>query len=268
MARSRNIKPGFFKNEVLGVADPLYSLLFEGLWVLADRDGKLEDRPLRIKGEIFPYRDGLNVDEMLNWLQSNGFITRYTVNGLKCIKVLEFVKHQNPHKNETASELPEPVIECTKPEIIGTKPEIIGSTRADSLSSDSFNLIPDSLHSVAKATDGKPSAKDVVQEMDDKTKVFTYGVPILVNGGSTDKAARSFLGGLCKGHGDAAVVEALRSCVRERPLQPLEWLAAALPPIGSKERPKGRAAEMQSLAAQFTGSNTLEAANVIAISGS
>lgn len=143
MARARNIKPGFFKNEILGVADPLYSLLFEGLWVLADRSGRLEDRPLRIKGEVFPYRDGLNVDAMLNWLESNGFIRRYTAQGKKCILVLEFVKHQNPHKNETESELPAPSDECTKPEEIGTVTEIIGSTRADSLSSDS--LIPDSL---------------------------------------------------------------------------------------------------------------------------
>lgn len=146
MARARNIKPGFFKNEILGVADPLYSLLFEGLWVLADRAGRLEDRPLRIKGEVFPYRDGLNVDAMLNWLESNGFIRRYTAQGKKCILVLEFVKHQNPHKNETESELPAPSDECTKPEEIGTVTEIIGSTRADSLSSDSLipsTLIPD-----------------------------------------------------------------------------------------------------------------------------
>ena len=139
MARARNIKPGFFKNEILGVADPLYSLLFEGLWVLADRSGRLEDRPLRIKGEVFPYRDGLNVDAMLNWLESNGFIRRYTAQGKKCILVLEFVKHQNPHKNETESELPAPSDEGTQPEEIGTVTEIIGSTRADSLSSDSLS---------------------------------------------------------------------------------------------------------------------------------
>ena len=148
MARARNIKPGFFKNEILGVADPLYSLLFEGLWVLADRSGRLEDRPLRIKGEVFPYREGLNVDAMLTWLESNGFIRRYTAQGKKCILVLEFVKHQNPHKNETESELPAPSDECTQPEEIGTVTEIIGSTRADSLSSDSLipdSLIPDSL---------------------------------------------------------------------------------------------------------------------------
>lgn len=156
MARARNIKPGFFKNEVLGVADPLYSLLFEGLWVLADRAGRLEDRPLRIKGEVFPYRDGLNVDAMLTWLESNGFIRRYTAQGKKCILVLEFVKHQNPHKNETESELPAPSDDRTTPEEIGTATEIIGSTRADPLSSDSLipsTLIPDSEKNAGKPAD-------------------------------------------------------------------------------------------------------------------
>lgn len=227
MARARNIKPGFFKNEILGVADPLYSLLFEGLWVLADRAGRLEDRPLRIKGEVFPYRDGLNVDAMLNWLESNGFIRRYTAQGKKCILVLEFVKHQNPHKNETESELPDPSDECTKPEEIGTTPEIIGSTRADSLSSDS--LIPDTpiLNSVPIGTGGKPPITDPDEI------IFGYGVPMLTNAGTAEKQARSFLGGLRKHHGDAALINKLRECAKAKPLQPLEWLAAALPPAGA-----------------------------------
>ena len=226
MARARNIKPGFFKNEILGVADPLYSLLFEGLWVLADRSGRLEDRPLRIKGEVFPYRDGLNVDAMLNWLESNGFIRRYTAQGKKCILVLEFVKHQNPHKNETESELPSPSDECTQPEEIGTVTEIIGSTRADSLSSDS--LIPDTpiLNSVPNGTGGKPPITDPDEI------IFGYGVPMLTNAGTAEKQARSFLGGLRKHHGDAALINKLRECAKAKPLQPLEWLAAALPPAG------------------------------------
>ena len=65
--------------------------------------------------------------------------------------------------------------------------------------------------------------------------IFGYGVPILVNAGSADKAARSFLGGLRKQHGDAAVIDKLRDCIRAKPLQPLEWLAAALPPRGAKK---------------------------------
>lgn len=67
--------------------------------------------------------------------------------------------------------------------------------------------------------------------------IFGYGVPILVNAGSTDKAARSFLGGLRKGHGADALVNALRDCLREKPLQPLEWLAAALPPATAAGKP-------------------------------
>jgi hypothetical protein len=147
MARARNIKPGFFKNEVLGVADPLYSLLFEGLWVLADRAGRLEDRPLRIKGEVFPYREGIDIDAMLNWLQDNEFIRRYEVDSKRYILVLEFVKHQNPHKNEAESIIP-------PPDEIGKKPEIIGATRADP----GF-LIPDSLIADTGAEAHSPARK-------------------------------------------------------------------------------------------------------------
>lgn len=67
--------------------------------------------------------------------------------------------------------------------------------------------------------------------------IFGYGVPLLVNAGTADKSARSFLGGLRKGHGDEALVNALRNCLREKPLQPLEWLAAALPPAGAVSKP-------------------------------
>ena len=45
MARARNIKPSFFMNENLAECDPLARILFVGLWTLADRDGRLEDRP-------------------------------------------------------------------------------------------------------------------------------------------------------------------------------------------------------------------------------
>jgi len=175
MARARNIKPGFFKNEILGVADPLYSLLFEGLWVLADRSGRMEDRPLRIKGEVFPYRDGLNVDAMLNWLESNGFIRRYTAQGKKCILVLEFVKHQNPHKNEkdkgsdvpamTSENIAEPsqAIDLDGVDKITDGIEINreenGTAPADSLFPlpDSCSLIPDTnTHESGKPNSGAP----------------------------------------------------------------------------------------------------------------
>ena len=55
MARSRNIKPGFFLNDDLAECEPLARLLFAGLWCIADREGRLEDRPKRIKIEVLPY---------------------------------------------------------------------------------------------------------------------------------------------------------------------------------------------------------------------
>ena len=66
--------------------------------------------------------------------------------------------------------------------------------------------------------------------------IFGYGVPLLTNAGVSDKQARSFLGGLRKTHGDEALVNTLRECIRAKPLQPLEWLAAALPPAGIKPK--------------------------------
>ena len=157
MARARNIKPGTFKNEVLGVADPIYTLLFEGLWLLADREGRLEDRPLRIKGEIFPYRDGLDVDALLNWLQANGFIRRYVADGMRCIVVLEFMKHQNPHKNEPESVLPAPGAIHATTDGIGTAPEKIGSAPADSLIPDSGFTDSGSLTAEGAAPPAAPS---------------------------------------------------------------------------------------------------------------
>jgi hypothetical protein len=107
MARSRNIKPGFFKNELLAECSPWARLLFIGLWCMADRAGRLEDRPKRIKAELFAF-ESFPVSPLLDELQSLGFITRYTVDDGDFIQVVNFSKHQNPHYKERASVLPAP----------------------------------------------------------------------------------------------------------------------------------------------------------------
>lgn len=110
MARARNLKPGFFVNEYLGTCDPLEALFFEGLWTLADRYGRLENRPLRMKAQIFPYRN-LTAQEITGFVQNlsdHGFLTLYEVEGQHFIEVCNFEKHQNPHKNEKGGEIPPP----------------------------------------------------------------------------------------------------------------------------------------------------------------
>lgn len=105
MARARLLKPGFFKNEDLIDLPFEGRLLFAGLWTLADRSGHLEDRPKRIKMELFP-ADSLDVDALLEGLNAHGFIHRYTRGALALIHIPSFPKHQSPHKNEPASTVP------------------------------------------------------------------------------------------------------------------------------------------------------------------
>lgn len=81
-----------------------------------------------------------------------------------------------------------------------------------------------------------PGGKPPVMKPDEI--IFGYGVPLLTNAGTAEKQARSFLGGLRKAHGDAAVIDRLRECLRLKPLQPLEWLAKALPPSGANGQSK------------------------------
>ena len=111
MARARNIKPAFFKNEALAELPFEHRLLFIGLWTLADRCGKLEDRPRRIKMEVFP-EDDVDVDAALSELAAHGFVTRYEVLGVKVLRVNNFLKHQNPHPREKESALPDPAAAC------------------------------------------------------------------------------------------------------------------------------------------------------------
>jgi hypothetical protein len=165
VARARNIKPGFFKNEDLAECSFPARLLFAGLWTLADREGRLEDRPKRIKAELFAF-DSIEVEPLMKELAKQGFILRYTVGAQALIQIIAFAKHQNPHHREPESELPPPQSPGLQVVAITQKPEALpalhedeapgqaeemqatddmarGSSRADSGFSDSGNLIPD-----------------------------------------------------------------------------------------------------------------------------
>ncbi len=107
--RIRTLKPSFFTDEDIAELQPLCRLLFQGLWLAADSAGRLKDRPKKIKVEILPY-DDVDIDEMLDLLDKKGFIIRYEVDGIACIQVRTFLKHQRLSGKEAAlkSELPEP----------------------------------------------------------------------------------------------------------------------------------------------------------------
>lgn len=99
MARTRNLKPAFFKNEDLAECEPIVRLLFAGLWTLADREGRMEYRPRRIKAELFPY-DNCDIEAMLGTLGGLGFVVIYEVEGQKYLEIPTFSQHQHPHPGE------------------------------------------------------------------------------------------------------------------------------------------------------------------------
>lgn len=127
MARTRNLKPAFFKNEFLGQLPFEARILYQGLWCIADRRGVLEDRPLRIKAEVFPF-DNVDVDALLSQLstpidafQDHPFIVRYESNGKRYILIPKFEEHQTPHHQEKPSDAPLPQDVC--PQEVTKNPE-------------------------------------------------------------------------------------------------------------------------------------------------
>ena len=94
-------------NEELAELEPITRLLFIFLWMLADREGRLDDRPKRIAAQALAYDRTADVGAMLDSLQGLGFITRYTANGIACIQLTGFGKHQTPHGTEKDSVLPD-----------------------------------------------------------------------------------------------------------------------------------------------------------------
>lgn len=148
MARSRNIKPGFLTNADLIECPFEMRILFAGLWMFADREGRLKDKPKQLKINIFP-GDDVDVDLGLDTLEGKGFLRRYQVDGGRYIEIQNFSKHQNPHHREPPSEIPEPPQDIENKEASESPRQDQGKTeesRADSgfLIPDSLNLIPDS----------------------------------------------------------------------------------------------------------------------------
>ena len=137
--RARNIKPDFFRDAELSELSIEARYLFIGLWCLADREGKLKNKPKQIRFEVFPEtKTKDDIGTLLNSLVEHGLIIRYEIEKNEYIKVVNFLKHQSPHTTEKKSEIPEPNVD----------------SREATLSNVDIALIPDSLipESIIKAS--------------------------------------------------------------------------------------------------------------------
>ena len=109
--RIRSLKPDFFIDEDIAELKPLMRLFYQGLWCAADKSGRLEDRPIKLKAQLMPY-DDFKVEEALQVLAKGknnsprAFVYRYEVDGEKYIQITSWEKHQKPHHTEKDSIIP------------------------------------------------------------------------------------------------------------------------------------------------------------------
>jgi hypothetical protein len=144
MARARNIKPGFYKNEDLAECSIWARFIFPGLWMMADREGRLEDRPKRIKAELLPF-DTQDADPLLRELDSHGFIIRYQIEGASFIQITKFLDHQAPHYSEKQSIIKPHKLPETDVDDEPIKPKKIVSLRGGRNPLNPSSLNPESL---------------------------------------------------------------------------------------------------------------------------
>jgi len=163
--RARNIKPGFFENDLLVELPFEFRLLFIGLWTMADKSGRLEDRPKKIKMCVFP-ADDVDVHRGLTELHRYGFINRYEAVGAQYIQIVNWEKHQRPHHTEKESVIP---------------PSFNGDLTVNSRNQDGENppdsLIPDTLiHNTPLPPKGdddtKPKRKRATKDLGSYTPDF------------------------------------------------------------------------------------------------
>lgn len=105
MARIRTIKPEFFDDIKLSEVSAFARLTFVGLWTQADREGRLEYEPKRLRVRILPF-DAVDFHALIEELITAGVVSLYDTDRCKVLQVKGFSKHQRPHPKEPVSELP------------------------------------------------------------------------------------------------------------------------------------------------------------------
>lgn len=193
--RARNLKPGFFKNEELAKLSPMARLLFAGLWCYADREGRFEWRPKRIKVEILPYEENCDINRLLMSLHDKKLIVKYNQNGDNFGFIPNFLKHQNPHPHEAKSNIPSPPEEIVQQlqchDVKVTCNEMSIKCNADSLNPSSLNP---SSKTIAKQPK-KPVSPEVKIFIDFYHEEFKtrFGTPPLIQGGKDGKVVKELL---------------------------------------------------------------------------
>jgi len=104
--RTRLLHPEFFSDPTLAALSDFTRLVFAGLWLIADREGRLLDSVKMIDGAILPL-DARSCAAALNELAAAGRIRRYRTTAGPVIQVVNLLKYQHIHPNEKPSKFPD-----------------------------------------------------------------------------------------------------------------------------------------------------------------
>jgi hypothetical protein len=107
MPRIRLIHPDAPKDEAVATLSPLARVAWAYLPCHADRLGRLDDKPFKLRLDILPL-DDVDMNDILAELEAGGLVARYAKGGRRYIQIRTFNQHQRPHKNEGESVIPPP----------------------------------------------------------------------------------------------------------------------------------------------------------------
>ena len=112
MSRIRTVKPELFRHEGLFEAEianklPL-RLAFIGLLTCCDREGRFKWRPQRLKLDMLPYDNNVDIVQILDALAKHGFIKKYEYQGEWYGYIPSWSKHQQINNREIASDIVAP----------------------------------------------------------------------------------------------------------------------------------------------------------------
>jgi hypothetical protein len=147
MARQRTLHPDFFTDEKVVACSFPARLMFEGLWCVADREGRLEDKPLSLKMRLFP-ADAVDGAALIAELVAVGLVVRYQTEGRSYLAIPNFQKRQHVHPKEVPSKLPPPPKgtdddeDRAEPSSMDEKPGLLPQERASNRAGPSGSSFP------------------------------------------------------------------------------------------------------------------------------
>ena len=110
MARTRTLKPSFFRSQSLAKCSKDARLMFAGLLVVADDEGRGDATARLLATELFPWDNPADeeVDGWLNELAATDHIVLYEHRGKRLFAIPTFVEHQSAAYRRGGSKLPPP----------------------------------------------------------------------------------------------------------------------------------------------------------------